>query len=119
MDIESARAYCLAKKGVTEGFPFDNDALVLKVMDKMFALISLEKADRITLKCDPERALELRARYRGIEGAYHFNKKYWNSVCFNEGVNDQLVCELIDHSYEEVLRKLTKKQRAEYELLPE
>ena len=80
MDIEPAREYCLSKKAVTECFPFDEYSLVMKVMDKMFALIDLESANKICLKCDPEYALELRERYAAIEGAYHFNKKYWNQV---------------------------------------
>lgn len=115
MDIESVRAYCLSKKGVTETFPFDEVSLVMKVMDKMFALIDLDSADKISLKCNPEYALELRDRYNGIEGAFHFNKKYWNQVFLNSDVNDQLIRELIDHSYEEVLKKFTKKMRVAYD----
>ena len=112
MNVETIREYCLSKKGVTESFPFDNVSLVMKVMDKMFALIDLEGANSISLKCDPERAIELREHYAGIEGAYHFNKKYWN------GVYDKLIKELVDHSYEEVIKKFTKKLRAEYDALP-
>ena len=117
MDVESVREYCLSKKAVTESFPFDDDSLVLKVMDKMFALIGLEEAEKIALKCDPAYALELRDSYNGVEAAYHFNKKYWNQVFFNRDVNDKLLKELIDHSYEEVLKKFTKKMRAEYDSL--
>lgn len=118
MNIEIAREYCLSKKGVTESFPFDDVSLVMKVMDKMFALIDLEGAVSISLKCDPERAIELRERYSGIEGAYHFNKKYWNGVRLDMDVDDKLVKELIDHSYEEVIKKFTKKLRTEYNDLP-
>ena len=117
MNVESVREYCLSKKAVTESFPFDETSLVLKVMDKMFALIDLEVSEKIALKCDPEYALELRERYNGIEVAYHFNKKYWNQVFFNRDVNDKLLKELIDHSYEEVMKKFTKKMRAEYDNL--
>ena len=117
MNIERAREYCLSKKGSTEGFPFDNTSLVMKVMNKMFAIIDLEKADSIILKCDPEYALELRERYQAIAGAYHCNKKYWNGVRFNEDADDALILHLIDHSYEEVLKKFTKKLRAEYDAL--
>ena len=63
MDIETAREYCLSKKAVTECFPFDEYSLVMKVMNKMFALIDLESANKICLKCDPEYALELREHY--------------------------------------------------------
>lgn len=71
MNVEKAREYCLSKKGVTECFPFDDVSLVMKVMDKMFALIDLEGTDSISLKCDPEYAIELRERYSAINGAYH------------------------------------------------
>jgi len=117
MNIETAREYCIQKKGVTECFPFDESTLVMKVMGKMFALFDLEKANSIALKCDPERAIELRERYSGIQGAYHFNKKYWNTVDFDADVNDRLIEQLIDHSYEEVIKKFTKKLRTEYDEL--
>lgn len=67
MNVETIREYCLSKKGVTESFPFDDVSLVMKVLDKMFALIDLEGANSISLKCDPERAIELREHYAGIE----------------------------------------------------
>lgn len=118
MNVEKAREYCLSKKGVTECFPFDDVSLVMKVMDKMFALIDLEGTDSISLKCDPEYAIELRERYSAVNGAYHFNKKYWNSVCFDQDADDRLIEHLIDHSYEEVLKKFTKKLRAQYDALP-
>lgn len=118
MDVETAREYCLSKKQVSEGFPFDRTSLVLKVMDKMFALIDLEKCEHISLKCDPEYAVELRERYSSIDGAYHFNKKYWNQVRLDGDANDELIRRLIDHSYEEVLKKFTRKLRAEYDSLP-
>lgn len=117
MNIEIAREYCIQKKGVTECFPFDESTLVMKVMGKMFALVDLEKANSIALKCDPEWAIELREQYSGIQEAYHFNKKYWNSVSFDADVNDRLIERLIDHSYEEVIKKFTKKLRTEYDEL--
>jgi len=115
MNVESVREYCLSKKAVTEAFPFDNSSLVIKVMDKMFALIDLESAEKIALKCDPEYAIELRERYNGVEGAYHFNKKYWNQVFFDQDVDEKMLKSLIDHSYDEVLKKFTRKLRAEYD----
>lgn len=118
MDIETAREYCLSKKGTTECLPFDEYSLVIKVMNKMFVLIDLESANKITMKCDPEYALELRERYSAIEGAYHFNKKYWNQIFLDGDVDDNLIKRLIDHSVEEVLKKFTKKMRAEYDALP-
>ncbi len=118
MNVETAREYCLSKKAVTECLPFDEYSLVLKVMDKMFALIDLEGARKIALKCDPDYAIELRERYTAIESAYHFNKKYWNQVFFDGDVDDRVVEQLIDHSYEEVLKKFTRKMRIEYDALP-
>ena len=97
MNIESAREYCLRKKAVTECFPFDEYSLVMKVMDKMF---------------------ELREHYSAIEGAYHFHKKYWNQVYFDRDADDKLIKQLIDHSYDEVMKKFTKKLRTEYDALP-
>lgn len=117
MDIETAREYCLSKKGVTECLPFDEYSLVMKVMGKMFALIDLESANKLCLKCDPEYAIELRERYSAIEGAYHFQKKYWNQVFLDRDADDRLIKHLIDHSLEEVIKKFTKKMRAEYEAL--
>ena len=118
MDIETAREYCLGKKAAMECLPFDEYSLVMKIMGKMFAVIDLESANKIYLKCNPEYALELRERYSAIEGAWHFNKKYWNQVFFDRDSDDKLIKHLIDHSLEEVLKKFTKKMRAEYEALP-
>lgn len=117
MNIEIAREYCLSKKGTTECLPFDEYSLVIKVMDKMFALINLDGANSIALKCDPEYAIELREHHAAIEGAYHFNKKYWNQVYFDSDADDKLIMKLIDHSYEEVLKKFTKKLRNEYDTI--
>lgn len=118
MDIEAIREYCLGKKGTEECLPFDDVNLVVKVMGKMFILIDLEGANRICLKCDPEYALELREQYNSIEGAYHFNKKYWNQVALDGDAGESLIKSMIDHSYEEVIKKFTKILRAEYEALP-
>ena len=117
MDIETVREYCLQKKGTEECLPFDDTTLVIKVMGKMFILIDLEGSNHICLKCEPECAIELRERYNGIDGAFHFNKKYWNQVSLNSDVNETLIKHLIDHSYEEVIKKFTKKLKAEYDAL--
>ncbi len=84
----------------------------------MFALIDLEDANKIFMKCDPEYAIELREQYAAIEGAYHFNKKHWNQIFFNRDVDDRLIKKLIDHSYDLVIKKFTRKLRAEYDALP-
>ena len=112
MNIEEAREYCLSTPGAEECFPFDEFNLVVKVAGKMFALIPLDTPRaQIALKCDPDRAVELRDRYQGIEGAFHFNKKYWNTVFFDSDVPDSLIRELIDHSRGEVIKKLPRRSR--------
>ena len=112
MNVEDFREYCLLKKGVTEEFPFDEETLVYKVSGKMFALCGLEYVPfQISLKCDPERALRLREEYEAnITGAYHMNKKHWNTI-IPGSLPPALVRELIDHSYELVVKGLTKKQQ--------
>jgi predicted DNA-binding protein (MmcQ/YjbR family) len=114
MDPELVREYCLAKRGVTEGFPFDESTLVFKVGDKMFCLMALERVPlSINLKCDPERAEELRAAHEAVEPGYHMNKKHWNTVVLEGDLSTEDICELIDHSYELVIGSLTKKKRRE------
>lgn len=114
MDVEALRTYCLAKKGVTEELPFGPDTLVFKVGGKMFALSGLEDVPfRVNLKCDPERAIALRDEFPDhIKGAYHMNKKHWNSL-EPEFLPPQLVKELIDHSYSLVVTGLPKKLQQE------
>lgn len=114
MNIEELREYCLSKKGATECFPFDEVTLVFKVMGKMFALIPLDEPElQVALKCDPEKALQLREEYSSISPAFHFNKKYWNSVRINPTISSSLLEELINHSYEEVVAKLPRKLKDE------
>ena len=114
MNIETLRDYCLAKRGVTEEFPFDDVTLVLKVAGKMFALIPLDTTElSISLKCDPERAIGLREQYPAIQAAWHFNKKHWNMVFLDGSLSEKFTQDLIDHSYELVVSGLTKKLREE------
>ena len=115
MNIEELREYCLSLKGATEGFPFDDVNLVLKVESKMFALIPLDNPGlQISLKCDPEKAIELREKYPCVEAAYHFNKKYWNTIYPNREMKDEDVKSWIRHSVDEVIKKLPKYKRDEY-----
>ncbi len=113
MNIEEIREYCLSKKGVTEGFPFDDVTLVFKVMNKMFAIISLDGDLKISLKCDPEKAIQLRERYPEVQAGYHLNKQLWNTLNLTGNLTDKLVWDLIDHSYELIVSSLTKKLRDE------
>lgn len=117
MDIEKFRNYCLAKKYVTEELPFDDVILVFKLLgQKIFAITPLDAANQCNLKCDPEKALILRESYSAVQPGFHMNKKHWNTVLFNEDVGDQMLEELIDHSYELVYQGLPKKIKNEYPL---
>lgn len=114
MNIEEIREYCLAKPSVTESLPFNDTALVFKVAGKMFAVLDLSENKRgITLKCDPERAIELREQYEEIIPAWHFNKEHWNGIDIYGNVGEVLLKELIDHSYDLIVASLSKKQKAE------
>ena len=107
MNIEELRDHCLSMKGATEDFPFDEFTLVLKVQGKMFGLIPLDNPEtQITLKCDPERAIELRDEYETITAAWHFNKKHWNTVHIEPSISKSLLTELIQHSYDLVVAGL-------------
>ena len=113
MNIEEFREYCLKKKGVTEEFPFDEYTLVFKVKGKMFALTNLEGDWNLALKCDPERAIELREQHSSIRPGYHMNKVHWNTVLMDGSLNERLILELIDHSYDLVVAKLPAKLKNE------
>lgn len=117
MNVELFREYCLTKKGVTESFPFDEVTLVFKVMGKMFALCGLERVPtQINLKCNPERTVQLRAEYEEIIEGWHMSKAHWNTV-FIERLDPKLTMELIDHSYDLVVSKFTKKLKKELDAL--
>lgn len=115
MDLEELRLYCLEKKGVTEGFPFGEDPLVFKVGGKMFALLNLVGELRLNLKCDPERAIDLRERYQEVIPGYHMSKKHWNTIKIRTGLSSLLIKEWIDHSYELVFLSLPLIRRKEIE----
>ncbi len=115
MNIEELHDYCLSVKGASESFPFDETTLVLKVLDKMFALIPLDSPElSISLKCDPEKAIELREQYQAVTPAWHFNKKYWNTIYPNRDMNDEEIKKWIHHSVDEVIKKLPQKAQNEY-----
>lgn len=112
MNIEKIRTYCLSKPHTNESFPFGDQTLVFKVHDKIFALLGLEPPFSINLKCDPDRAIELRETYPDvIIPGYHMNKKHWNTVKLDANLSKDFISELIDHSYELVTAKLPKKLR--------
>ncbi len=113
MNIESYRDRCLELKGTTEEFPFDNRTLAFKVQGKLYALLNVETFESVNLKCNPEKAIELREEFEGIIPGYHMNKKHWNTVKTQSDVNDQQLLDLTKHSYELVIKGLTKKLREE------
>ncbi|CAH0999570.1 putative protein YjbR [Neolewinella maritima] len=114
MDLYALRNYCLAKSAVTEELPFGPETLAFKVGGKLFALTGLEQPDlSVNLKCDPERAQQLRERYPDtIIPGYHMNKRHWNTVYLHDGIlSDQQLEELIDHSYALVVAGMSRKVR--------
>ncbi|GGG53702.1 MmcQ/YjbR family DNA-binding protein [Hymenobacter glacieicola] len=113
MNIEDFRDYCLLKAGVTEEAPFGPDTLVFKVAGKVFALTDINTFASINLKCDPERAQELREQYEYVLPGFHMNKKHWNTVLMGTGIPNRQLQELIDHSYDLVRASLPRKQREE------
>jgi len=113
MHIEEFREYCLAKPGVTEETPFGPDTLVFKVGGKIFALTDINTFESINLKCDPEKAVELREQYEAIKPGYHMNKKHWNTVFLRSEIKDSLLKVLIDNSYYLVYQSLTRTQKRE------
>jgi predicted DNA-binding protein (MmcQ/YjbR family) len=113
MNIETIREYCLTKKGVTESFPFGEETLVFKVMGKIFILMNLDREPSINVKCDPEKAIELRELYPSVTAGYHMNKKHWNTVRIDGSLSDKLIYSFIDHSYDLVFASLPNKLQNE------
>lgn len=111
MNITFFRDYCLSKPGASEDTPFDENTLCFKVGNKIFAIIDIELFESVNLKCDPERAVDLREEFGGIVPGYHMNKKHWNTVSFDGSVPDKIILELVDHSYDLIFNSLPKKIR--------
>jgi predicted DNA-binding protein (MmcQ/YjbR family) len=113
LNLEELREYCLQKPGVTEGLPFGEDTLVFKVGEKLFLLTSISLGNQFNAKCDPGLAIELRERYPEVRPGYHMNKKLWNTVMMNGSLTKKQLCEMIDHSYDQVFKGLPKKVQEE------
>lgn len=111
MFIDEFRDFCLSLPEVTEGFPFDQDTLVFKVNNKMFALTGVIEFDFINLKCDPEKAIQLREEYEAVKEGYHMHKKQWNSVYVNQDVDDQQIYEWTLDSWKLIVEKMKKADR--------
>lgn len=113
MNIDTLRAYCLAKPAVEETLPFGPDTLVFKVAGKMFLLTGLDSDPlSFNVKCDPDLAVELRERYDAVQPGYHMNKKHWNTVTVDGSVSGKLLREWIDHSYDLVVDSLPAKVKS-------
>lgn len=118
MDIEELREFYLSLPGASEGAPFGEDVLVFYVLNKMFALVALERFPlAVNLKCDPTRAAKLREQYASVAPGYHMDKRHWNTVTLDGSLSDALMRELVMHSYELVVSKLPRSQRAALEAM--
>lgn len=112
MIFAALRSYCLGKPAATEDFPFDETTLVFRVKGKIFALTDTEALPlTVNLKCDPDRAVELRERHPEVRPGYHMNKTHWNTVELDGGLTDDEVRAMIDHSYDLVVRGLPRRDR--------
>jgi predicted DNA-binding protein (MmcQ/YjbR family) len=112
VNIEELRDFCLAKPAVTEGFPFGEDTLVFKVGEKIFLITSLGETS-FNVKCDPEKAVELREQFEEVKPGYHMNKKHWNTVRTDGLLTNKQLRDMIDHSYDLIFKSLPKKLQAE------
>ncbi len=115
MNIEELREYCLSLKGVEEKMPFNDRVLVFTVKDKIFCLTNIENYKYVNLKCNPEKAMELREEYEEVTAGYHMNKKHWNSVSPKGKIADKLMKEWILDSYRLVVAGLPKWVQRELE----
>ena len=117
MDIEQLRDYCLSKKEVEETLPFGPDTLVYKVGGKVFLLTGLDAEQlRFNVKCDPDKAIELREEFPCVLPGYHMNKKHWNTIVVDGSVSTKQLQEWIDHSYDLIVSSLPKRTRGELNL---
>ena len=109
MNIESLREYCLSNPGAEETLPFGPDTLVYKVNGKAFLLTGPDNEDlRFNVKCDPDKAIELREEFSCVLPGWHMNKKHWNTIVVDGSVSDKQLKEWINHSYELVTAKKKK-----------
>jgi predicted DNA-binding protein (MmcQ/YjbR family) len=112
MDATALRACCLRHPGASEEFPFGPENSVFKVAGKMFALSALERTPlSVSVKCEPELAVGLRASYPAIRPGYHLNKRHWNTITLDGSLPDELVHDLIEDSYDLVVSALPRRTR--------
>lgn len=110
-NIEEIREYCLSLPMATEDFPFDDTTLVFRVMSKIFGILSLDGSSYFAVKCEPEYAIELRERHHEIQPAFHMNKRHWNQIDLSGELSGDFIQSLICHSYDQVVKKLTRRER--------
>ena len=109
MNIETLQEYCLSKPEVEETLPFGPETLVYKVVGKIFLLTGLDSEEfRFNVKCDPDKAIELREEFPCVLPGYHMNKKHWNTIVVDGSVADKQLKEWIDDSYDLVKPKMRK-----------
>lgn len=112
MRREQVMELCASFPEAVEDYPFGDGIAVFKVGGRMFALVPLgEDAASVNLKCDPDIALDLRARHAAVRPGYHQNKRHWNTVELDGSIADDELREMIEHSYELVVSQLTRAQR--------
>lgn len=116
MNIEDYRDFCLSLPGTTEETPFGPDTLVFKVGSKIFALTNLQTFESFNVKCEPERAVELRERYDYVLPGFHMNKKHWNTVLVGTGATDAQMRQWLTDSYQLIVAALPKAVRAELQV---
>ena len=110
MHIDELRDYCLSKPNVEESTPFGPENLVFKVHGKIFLITDFHSIPlQFNVKCDPEKAIELREQFSCVQPGYHMNKKHWNTIICDGSANDLLIKEWIDHSYLLVYKSLARK----------
>jgi predicted DNA-binding protein (MmcQ/YjbR family) len=115
MNIQDFREYCLSLPATEESFPFDESTLVFKVKGKIFALTDVDLFTSVNLKCEPEKALELRDRYEAVQPGYHMNKKHWNTIQIDGSIPDSILLGWTKDSYDLVVASLPRKIRREPE----
>ena len=113
MNIEDLCNFCLSLQGTEEGFPFDESTIVFKVKGKLYCLTNIDNFNLVNVKCDPEKAMELREQFEAVIPGYHMNKKHWNSLLMNGTLSASFIKKWVTHSYELIIASLPKKDRLE------
>jgi predicted DNA-binding protein (MmcQ/YjbR family) len=120
MDAAALRRWCLAQNGAVEDFPFGPETSVFKVGGKVFAISALGRTPlEVSVKCEPELALDLRASYTAIRPGYHLNKRHWNTLTLDRTLPDRLVRDLVEDSYDLVVSALPKRTRTQLAWTPD